>query len=228
MLGDKRFFFTTVNTKPIFIYTKIENEKELTKYRTFGALGKAFLTSTKETPSVLLIDEIDKAGLDFPNDLLLELDEKRFYIEETTEEIRAAYPPIVIITSNDEKELPNAFLRRCIFYYVDFPSREELMKIAYARMEKPANKEKAEKLLPQNLIEQIADEFSKLRAKMKGDPNVDKVPSTSEFIDWLRVIEFFYQKGELNLENGQLPKDHHIFHEVLLKSVDDLKYRMKK
>lgn len=103
-------------------------------YRSFGPLGNAFVTSTIGKPSILLIDEIDKANLDFPNDLLLELDQKRFNIPETNEEIVAEEAPIVIITSNDEKELPNAFLRRCVFYYITFPDNEALINIIKAHL----------------------------------------------------------------------------------------------
>lgn len=201
-----------------------EPPKSITTYRTFGPMGKAFLMSKPDLPAVLLIDEIDKAGLDFPNDLLLELDEKRFYIEETQEEIVAEYPPIVIITSNDEKELPNAFLRRCVFHYIDFPDEEKLLEIAQARIKRSLARQEIERALPESMITQITKQFYHLYQDMKANPNTDKVTSTSEFIDWLRVIQYHYLKGSLPLENGELPKDRLLFSEVLLKSLDDRKF----
>ncbi|MCL1472929.1 AAA family ATPase [Argonema antarcticum] len=95
-------------------------------YIKFGALGKAFQTPI---PAIVLIDEIDKADIDFPNDLLLELDEKRFFIEETDREVKKIVSPLIIVTSNEERTLPNAFLRRCLFHYLDTPSDKELKKI---------------------------------------------------------------------------------------------------
>ncbi|MEH1879213.1 MULTISPECIES: AAA family ATPase [unclassified Nostoc] len=100
-----------------------------TTYVNWGPLGRAFQS---EQRTVVLIDEIDKADIDFPNDLLLELDQKRFIVEETGQEIEAKVAPIVLITSNDEKDLPDAFLRRCLFHYVEFPSRERLIQIMNA------------------------------------------------------------------------------------------------
>ena len=112
-----------------------EPAKDKKAYRQFGPMGKAFLTSTSENPSILLIDEIDKADIDFPNDLLLELDEQRFTIpeSETGETIQAEHPPLIFITSNDERELPEAFLRRCLFMYVKFPE-DTLTEIIRAHM----------------------------------------------------------------------------------------------
>src|SRR6202011_4883095 len=98
-------------------------------YVRWGPLGQAFQSQQR---SVVLIDEVDKADIDFPNDLLLELDEQRFFVEETGQEISAKHPPIVFITSNDEKDLPDAFLRRCLFLYVTFPDAEQLFEIVSA------------------------------------------------------------------------------------------------
>lgn len=200
-------------------------EKPLTDYRRFGPLGKAFLSSKADAPSVLLIDEIDKADIDFPNDLLLELDEKRFYIEETDEEIRAEYPPIVIITSNDEKELPNAFLRRCVFHYIDFPGPDDLLRIAKARVQ--AQEKELQKALPDALVENIVQRFSDLYKTMKSSPNTDKTPSTSELLDWLRVIHYYHLTDKLPLTDGKLPDDRLPYPEVLLKSLDDYKQQTK-
>lgn len=103
--------------------SRAENPQEYIK---MGPLGRAFQNPKR---AVVLIDEIDKADIDFPNDLLLELEEQRFTIEETGEEVKAKQPPIVFITSNDEKDLPDAFLRRCLFHYIDFPSASQLVDI---------------------------------------------------------------------------------------------------
>ncbi|HMQ47259.1 MAG TPA: MoxR family ATPase [Saprospiraceae bacterium] len=194
------------------------------QYRNFGALGKAFITSEPSKPAVLLIDEIDKADIDFPNDLLLELDQKRFYIEETNEEIIAKEPPLIFITSNDEKELPNAFLRRCVFHYIDFPDDKQLLRIAKSNLD--IWEEKFEKALPVDMMEAIVTRFYQLYQKMKENPNTDKRPSTSEMIDWLKVVYFQYFKGTLDataLGAKDLP-----FPEVVLKSVDDYKVQMNK
>jgi MoxR-like ATPase len=136
-----------------------------------GKLGEAFQS---EKQVVLLIDEIDKADLEFPNDLLWELDQMSFYIPETKETISAKTRPIVIITSNAEKELPDAFLRRCIFHYIAFPDPDAMEKII--RVHHPHVEKK--------LLEQAMDTFYMLR----NIPNIQKKPSTSELIDWLQAL----------------------------------------
>ena len=122
----------------------------------------------------MLIDEIDKADLEFPNDLLWELDQMSFYIPETKETVAASSRPIVIITSNAEKELPDAFLRRCIFHYIAFPDSEDMEKII--RVHHP-NVEKS-------LIKQAMDSFYSIR----NVNNLEKKPSTSELIDWIQAL----------------------------------------
>lgn len=136
-----------------------------------GKLGEAFLSSKQV---VLLIDEIDKADLEFPNDLLWELDQMSYYIPETRETIKAQTRPIVIITSNAEKELPDAFLRRCIFHYIAFPDLEEMGRII--KVHHPD--------LDKRLLEQAMETFYMLR----NIPNIQKKPSTSELIDWLQAL----------------------------------------
>jgi len=141
------------------------------KYIKLGKLGEAF---TADKQPVLLIDEIDKADLEFPNDLLWELDKMEFYINETKETIKTKTRPIVIITSNAEKELPDAFLRRCIFHYIEFPTKEkmeEIIKVHYGDIEK-------------NLMNQAMEAFYKIR-EMK---EIQKRPSTSELLDWLQAL----------------------------------------
>jgi MoxR-like ATPase len=140
-------------------------------YITYGPLGEAFLS---EEQVVLLIDEIDKADIEFPNDLLQELDVMEFYIKETKEFIKAKTRPIVVITSNNEKELPDAFLRRCVFHWIEFPSKEfmeDICKLHYPD-------------LKQNLLDQCLKHFYALRAITK----LRKMPSTSELLDWIGVL----------------------------------------
>jgi MoxR-like ATPase len=144
---------------------------DIKQYIKLGKLGEAFAS---EEEIVLLIDEIDKADIEFPNDLLNELDEMSFYIPETGETIVAAHRPIVVITSNAEKELPDAFLRRCIFHYIEFPDpalMEEIVKVHFPDIR-------------DNLLQQALTTFYALRKI--GD--FRKKPSTSELIDWIRVL----------------------------------------
>ena len=136
-----------------------------------GKLGEAFQSDEQV---VLLIDEIDKADLEFPNDLLWELDQMEFYIPETKETVKAKQRPIVIITSNAEKELPDAFLRRCVFHYIEFPDQEQMEKIVRVHFEN----------LDEKLLSQTLAAFYWLR----GLSNIEKKPSTSELVDWLRAL----------------------------------------
>lgn len=148
-----------------------EGVDDIQKYVKLGKLGAAF---TAEKQAILLIDEIDKADLEFPNDLLWELDKMEFYIPETKETIKAAQRPIVIITSNAEKELPDAFLRRCIFHYIEFPDEQqmtEIIKVHYPDVE-------------EHLLEQVLETFYWIRDLY----NIQKKPSTSEVIDWIQAL----------------------------------------
>jgi MoxR-like ATPase len=140
-------------------------------YIKLGKLGEAF---KKDRQVVLLIDEIDKADLEFPNDLLWELDKMEFYINETKETVKAKVRPIVIITSNAEKELPDAFLRRCIFHYISFPEPDLMRQIVNAHFEN----------LEEHLLEQAMHTFYRIRSIR----DLRKKPSTSEFIDWMRAL----------------------------------------
>ena len=144
---------------------------DIAKYIKLGKLGEAF---SSDEQVVLLIDEIDKADLEFPNDLLWELDQMEFYIPETKETVKARQRPIVIITSNAEKELPDAFLRRCIFHYIEFPDQELMARIV--RVHYPD--------LEDVLLEQALKAFYGLR-NLHG---IQKPPSTSEMLDWLRAL----------------------------------------
>ena len=144
---------------------------DIRNYIVQGVLWKAF---TAEQPVVLLIDEIDKADIEFPNDLLRELDRMEFYVYETRELIRAVHRPLVIITSNNEKELPDAFLRRCFFHYIQFPDAATMQRIVEVHF--PA--------LKKQLLTAALKRFYEVRHL----PGLKKKPSTSELLDWLKLL----------------------------------------
>ena len=176
-----------------------EGVNDIGKYIRLGKLGEAF---KREKQTVLLIDEIDKADLEFPNDLLWELDKMEFYIPETVETVKATVRPIVIITSNAEKELPDAFLRRCIFHYIAFPDAsmmERIIKAHYPDLE-------------QKLIDGVLEAFYKIR-DIRG---LQKKPSTSEVLDWIQALSI----GGIPVKKleREIP-----FAGVLLKKTEDLK-----
>ena len=145
--------------------------KDIRSYIRLGPLGRVF---SSESRQVLLIDEIDKADLEFPNDILLELDEMRFSVMETGDEVQAQERPMVIITSNNEKELPDAFLRRCVFHFIDFPDVEQMREIV------DVHHPEVEK----RLLEQVLVKFYWLREQKE----LRKRPSTSELIDWITAL----------------------------------------
>jgi MoxR-like ATPase len=145
--------------------------KDIRRYIKLGPLGRAFASPRRV---VLLIDEVDKADLEFPNDLLDELDRMRFVIPETGDEVVATERPVVIITSNNEKELPDALLRRCVFHFLDFPDRERMKRIV--RVHHPK--------VDDALVDQAVVAFYELRAV----PRLRKRPSTSELVDWIAVL----------------------------------------
>jgi MoxR-like ATPase len=144
---------------------------EIRNYIMQGMLWKAFLS---ETPAVLLIDEVDKADIEFPNDLLRELDRMEFYVYETQELVRAKHRPLVVITSNNEKELPDAFLRRCFFHYIRFPDHETMERIV--AVHHPGIKK--------TLLKEALASFFEIREV----PGLKKKPSTSELLDWLKLL----------------------------------------
>jgi len=153
--------------------SQLGNEKvhDIANYIKKGKLWDAF---TSEQQVVLLIDEIDKADIEFPNDLLLELDKMEFFVYETGEIIKAVHRPIIIITSNNEKELPDAFLRRCFFHYINFPDRETMIEIIDVHYPN----------IKASLLNEALDIFFKVREV----PGLKKKPSTSELIDWLKLL----------------------------------------
>ena len=148
-----------------------ERVKDVRNYLKKGKLWEAF---TSDVRPVLLIDEIDKADIEFPNDLLQELDRMEFYVHETDETIKAAVRPVVVITSNNEKELPDAFLRRCFFHYIRFPDAETMKEIVEVHF--PGIK--------QRLVSEALKTFYEIR----DTPGLKKKPSTSELLDWLKLL----------------------------------------
>ena len=145
---------------------------DIKRYIKLGKLGEAF---SSDEQVVLLIDEIDKADLEFPNDLLWELDRMEFYIPETKETITTKHRPIVIITSNAEKELPDAFLRRCIFHYIEFPDKDKIREIIQVHFGD----------LDQKLVDAAIDAFYDIRSMRQ----IMKKPSTSELLDWIQALQ---------------------------------------
>src|SRR5690348_6528720 len=144
---------------------------DIANYIVRGKLWDAF---ESEQPVVVLIDEVDKADIEFPNDLLLELDRMRFFVYETRETVIARHRPIVIITSNNEKELPDAFLRRCFFHYIRFPDRETMERIVQAHYPD----------IQKTLLREALTIFYEIR----DVPGLKKKPSTSELLDWLKLL----------------------------------------
>jgi MoxR-like ATPase len=145
--------------------------KDIHNYIVKGVLWQAF---TADEPMVLLIDEIDKADIEFPNDLLREIDKMEFYVYETQELVKARHRPVVIITSNNEKELPDAFLRRCFFHYIKFPDKETMQKIVDVHFP--------------NIKKQLLAAAMESFFQMRELPGLKKKPSTSELLDWLKLL----------------------------------------
>lgn len=148
-----------------------EKVHDIQNYIVKGKLWEAFESGKRP---VLLIDEIDKADIEFPNDLLLELDKMEFYVYETQQRVVAKQRPIVIITSNNEKELPDAFLRRCFFHYIQFPTPEEMRDIVNVHFP--------------DLKKQLLDDALAAFFRVRDVPGLKKKPSTSELIDWLKLL----------------------------------------
>ena len=199
---------TTKAQEGLYVYDTVQrlydsqfgegNVSDIKQYIKLGKLGEAF-TSDKHV--VLLIDEIDKADLEFPNDLLWELDKMEFYINETKETIKTKHRPIVIITSNAEKELPDAFLRRCIFHYIEFPDAEKMEEIINVHFGN----------IDQKLCQKALEAFYEIR---KMD-EIQKKPSTSELLDWIQALMI----SGVDIENlsSEMP-----FVGVLLKKNQDI------
>ena len=180
-----------------------EEIKDISKYIKKGKIWESFETTKK---SVLLIDEIDKADIEFPNDLLQELDKMEFYIYETGEVVKANHRPIIIITSNNEKELPEAFLRRCFFHYIQFPEIDTLRKIVEVHFPD----------IKKSLLETALKKFFQIREV----PGLKKKPSTSEALDWIKLllVENLDSKDLKSDGKKILPK----LHGALLKNEQDI------
>ncbi len=144
---------------------------DIANYIVRGKLWDAF---EADEPAVVLIDEIDKADIEFPNDLLLELDRMQFYVYETQRTVAAKHRPVVIITSNNEKELPDAFLRRCFFHYIRFPDRETMDRIVEAHYP--------------GIRSDLAREALNVFFQVRDVPGLKKKPATSELLDWLKLL----------------------------------------
>ncbi|MGH7885071.1 MAG: AAA family ATPase, partial [Thermodesulfobacteriota bacterium] len=179
------------------------NVNDISNYIKKGKLWEAFETKKQV---VLLIDEIDKADIEFPNDLLLELDKMEFYCYELQKTVTAQKRPIVIITSNNEKELPDAFLRRCFFHYITFPDRETLKDIVYVHYP--------------NLEEKLMNRALNVFYEIRDIDGLKKRPSTSELIDWIKLLVL----GKITskeLDNLNLTEDMPPYSGALLKSEQD-------
>lgn len=175
--------------------------QDIANYIKQGVLWQAF---TSEEPCVVLIDEIDKADIEFPNDLLRELDQMEFFVYETQQLIKARHRPLVIITSNNEKDLPDAFLRRCFFHYIQFPDAETLKAIVNVHFPH----------LQEDLLQAALQQFFNLR----DIPGLKKKPSTSEFIDWLALLNAQGISAQQLQDKNGLPK----LTGALLKNEQDL------
>jgi MoxR-like ATPase len=180
---------TTKARDGLYVYDTVQRlndarfkDRDISDIRQYIKLGKLGQSFTAEEQVVLLIDEIDKADIEFPNDLLNELDEMSFHISELDEEVRARHRPIVVITSNAEKELPDAFLRRCVFYYIEFPDEEMMERIV--RVHYP------------DIEERLAREALKKFYWIRQVDGLRKKPSTSELLDWIKALAV----GGLDLE----------------------------
>ena len=173
---------TTKAQEGLYVYDTVQRlndarfgEGDVSNIRAYIRMGPMGRTFQSEQRQVLLIDEVDKADLEFPNDLLRELDEMRFTVSETSDEVVAKHRPVVIVTSNNEKELPDAFLRRCVFHFIEFPDRQ-LMKQIIA-VHHPH--------LKAQLLDQVLIKFYWLREQNE----LRKKPSTSELIDWIAALQ---------------------------------------
>ena len=195
------------------------------QYVTFGKLGEAIRLAEGDIPSVVLIDEIDKADIDFPNDLLLVLDRLQFEVSEVNDrrydalkenrEQRRNFLPLIIITSNREKELPKPFLRRCLYCYIRFPDKTALKEIVQSHLKK-------EGIAPLSLLDQAITKFEELR---DPDNNVRwrKVPGTSELLDWVSILDRDAGEGKIAAKDlAELPLSKLPYPEALIKTQSDL------
>lgn len=219
----KEGLYTFDNLKRLYDVQAGNLLDDKTEYRELGKLANAFETSINNK-AILLIDEIDKAPIDFPNDLLLELEEKKFNIPETIEEKSYENSPLIIITSNREKELPPAFLRRCIYHHIKFLGKEKLEKILQVNRQ-----------IDNELIEEGLKFFIEIRKKQETQNQIgEKLVSTSEMLDWFKYLSYISQttntKEEIikSLKNKKIlypqslfkkDEDYNLFSENLKKDI---------
>ncbi|MCQ9616980.1 MoxR family ATPase [Paenalcaligenes niemegkensis] len=179
-----------------------EKVHDIGNYIVKGVLWEAF---ESDEPTVVLIDEVDKADIEFPNDLLREIDKMEFHVYETQQTVSARHRPLIIITSNNEKELPDAFLRRCFFHYINFPDRETMKAIVAVHYPD----------IRADVLRAALDTFFALR----DAPGLKKKPSTSEFLDWLRLLtNEAFSADDISKTTGDLP----LMAGALLKNEQDL------
>lgn len=197
---DGLYFYDAVTRLNDSRFSHIDSQtqvRNIENYIRLEPVGQAFLS---DEPTVLLIDEIDKADIEFPNDLLQELDRMEFTINETGKTVKAKHRPLVIITSNNEKELPDAFLRRCIFHYIEFPDFEMMQKIVKAHFPD----------IEKKILLKAMEVFYSLR----NMEELKKRPSTSELIDWINILLH---------QGAQMPSEKNIpYLGTLIKSEEDL------
>ena len=182
-----------------------ERVHDIRNYIVKGPLWKAF---ESEQQVVLLIDEIDKADIEFPNDLLLEIDKMEFYCYELQETVKAKHRPIILITSNNEKELPDAFLRRCFFHYIRFPESDTMQKIVDVHFP--------------NIENDLMDTALKAFYRVRETQGLKKKPSTSELIDWIRLLKIGKQKVKEHTPAHELP-----YLGALLKNEQDIELLLR-
>jgi MoxR-like ATPase len=201
--------------------------KSAANYITYGQFGKALTEPQNGTiPNILLIDEVDKADIDFPNDLLLEIERREFYISETDEKVTKKSDVLLFITSNRERELPAAFLRRCLYHFINFPRHDQLVSIINNKFSKEEG---------DTLVNNAVNLFLDLRTRIEGQfSENEKKPATSELIEWFRVIDHYASKGKSTLgerqnayidivktyEKGSLDKMQIPFRQALLKTLE--------
>lgn len=195
--GDGLYFYDAVSRLNDSRFGEGKDVHNIENYIRMGPLGQAF---ESDSPAIVLIDEIDKADIEFPNDLLLELDQMEFYITETNRLVHAKHRPLVIITSNNEKELPDAFLRRCIFHYIEFPDAEMMATIIQSHFP--------------DIDDEILNTSIHTFYRLRSIDELSKKPSTSEFIDWLHIL--LHQGAQLQ-SMQRIP-----FIGTLIKSEEDL------
>ena len=213
---------------------QLKELKNIKEYISFGELAQAIRQSTAEAPAILLIDEVDKAEVDFPNDLLLELDKNEFVIDEydlddAERRVSAKHSPIIFITSNNEQELSPAFLRRCLYHFIEFPE-QELLEAILTNLFKEQDA---------TFVSNVVTDFRKTRARLLNEVGAEKSISTSELIDWFKVIRHANQLKDGPIQRledfeqsfidqlGEIGSERIPYHQTLVKGWYNYQYLMK-